>query len=126
MELEHASENCRAERRVNHRNRLVCDDHARPDQREAFDAIFATYWPPVRAMTGDAADGPSEGAPGFQQAPTDPSGEATDAQAEGARTLVGGMPPTGDDARDESSTDSRQTSCTVVQSRSAISAPSAG
>src|SRR5687768_6069123 len=54
---------------------------SRNDQREAFDAIFAYYWPPVRVSHDEGSEGSSGASGDEQEAAPGEEGEDGDAQA---------------------------------------------
>ncbi|HET7769855.1 MAG TPA: VWA domain-containing protein [Chloroflexota bacterium] len=54
---------------------------SRNDQREAFDAIFAYYWPPVRVSRDEGSEGSSGASGDEQEAAPGEEGEDGDAQA---------------------------------------------
>ncbi|MBI3974223.1 MAG: VWA domain-containing protein [Chloroflexi bacterium] len=87
---------------------------ARPDQREAFDEVFARFWPPGRVALNAHEPAP-EGPPTLQ--PSSQPGEegASEAGESAAQRLLANASPAPDDqSQDDSTEDSRSPGATVM------------
>ena len=78
---------------------------SRRDQREAFDAVFAAFWPPLRTAAAGPGEGPA-GAPGLQQQPA-PGEEGVPGHVADAARLVAGTAAAPDDTQDDQARDAR-------------------
>src|SRR5687768_6997777 len=72
---------------------------SRNDQREAFDSIFAYYWPPVRVSRPDESEGAS-GASGDEQEPA-PGEEGEDGDAQAVSRVFSQTKQDADSANDQ-------------------------
>ena len=80
---------------------------SRPDQREAFDGVFARFWPPGRVPIEGIQEGAS-GAPSLQQGSDDGDGAAASEDGpESPRLVLGGTAAIKEEAQDESPGDGR-------------------
>jgi uncharacterized protein with von Willebrand factor type A (vWA) domain len=70
---------------------------SRPDQREAFDQLFAAFWPDIRVPSTGQPD-PSSGAPAPQDMLTD--GSEGESQEGGERRMAANAPATPDESDD--------------------------
>jgi uncharacterized protein len=89
---------------------------ARHDQREAFDAVFAEFWPPVR-MTSDVNQEGVSGAAGEQQAPA-PGEEGDPGDPQSVSKVFTNNKQDGEDSEDENQTEQKQGATTAKTSYS--------